>query len=72
MGHHSSRRPSDVESPTKQAWERYKHLDDLLSDPTWLRATTWEGVLCDVWRAVKVEHGEAVRETGRKAAIPHG
>ena len=47
----------DAASPTKRAWEKYKHLDSLLADPTWLRATTWEGVLCEVWRAVKAEHG---------------
>lgn len=57
-------RPSDVESPTKQVWERYKHLDELLSDSSWLGATISDGILCEVWRAVKAEHGEVAEASG--------
>lgn len=72
MGHHASRRPSDVESPTKQAWERYTHLDHLLSGPGWLRMTTRDGMLCGVWRAVQAEHGGGDKRIGDQSKTSEG
>ena len=57
-------RSSDVESPTKQVWERYKHLDELLSDSGWIGAAISDHILCEVWRAVKAEHGEVAEASG--------
>ena len=39
--------------PIRTVYEKYKHLDHLLTDTDWL-PNTWEGeILCDFWQAIK-------------------
>ena len=38
-----------------QVYERYKHLDQLLSDPVWLPGNTLGKIINDLWETIKVQ-----------------
>lgn len=42
-------------STTKLIYEKYKHLDNLLSDQAWLPNDLIGKMLYDLWQAVKLE-----------------
>lgn len=44
----------------QEAWEKYAHLDHLLSDRDWLSDVFWMAILYDLWSAVKT----AARQEG--------
>lgn len=48
------------------AWQRYAHLDHLLSDAAWLPATFEAHILRDLWLTIR----ERAREEGAK--VPEG
>ena len=60
-----------------EVFEKYKHLDQLLSDREWLPDTFIGSILFDLWQAAKVNQ-EAVSESGVEApgcyskALPTG
>ncbi len=37
----------------RECWEKYRHLDHLLSDEDWLPATPLGVAMFEIWQAVK-------------------
>jgi len=46
-------------TPIQKVYEEYLHLDQLLSDTSWLPQNVFANILYNLWKAVK----DAVRET---------
>jgi hypothetical protein len=42
-----------------EVYEKYKHLDHLLSDKGWLPEGFMGAILWDLWQAVKAEQGSS-------------
>jgi len=53
-----------------EVFEKYKHLDQLLSDRKWLPDTFIGSILFDLWQAVKVNQ-EAVSESSVEGSGCH-
>jgi hypothetical protein len=42
----------------EEVYEKYKHLDHLLSDKEWLGESFYGYFICDMWAAIKTSHGK--------------
>jgi hypothetical protein len=53
------RRRGGVSPAIQEVYERYKHLDELLSDPQWTEDTLLGQIRLDLWQAIKAHVEEA-------------